>query len=141
MKSIFTVSGFCCLAVLFLFSCGAGSTSSYLENPQDNDVILCKTQGDSPSYYFIKLFRVEAKRIYFYESPYFYKQKPKAMKLNDGFVNRAYYFDIDKWEQLKKQKIFLKVFRSYKKDSSSPYIKLFEQDEFSSLQRRTSTVY
>lgn len=125
--------------LILIFGCGVSSTAAYLADPQVGDVILCKTVSDNPQYYFIKIFRVESKRIYFYESPYFYKQKPKAMKLNDGFVNRAYYFEMSKWEQLRDQKIFVKVYRSYKKDNNSPYIKLFAQSEFSTLQRRTTT--
>lgn len=121
-----------CLLALLLFSCTDRKTVQYLADPKNGDVILAKLispEGKS-SYQFIKIFLVEENQIYFYQSPWVYKEKPSTMKRNDGFVAKAYRFDRSLFQSKVDEGLFVKVFRNYDRSEHSPFLKLFSQDEF-----------
>lgn len=99
-----------------------------LENPQMGDVILVHTDDQPARYFYIKLYRVEENRIYYYQSPWDYEKIPREMKRNDGFVARSLLYNRAKFDSLREQGYFIRLVRDYPEKSS--YNKLFSQDEW-----------
>lgn len=122
------------LILLLFFSCADKKTARYLSDPKNGDVLLAKivSSEGKTQYQFIKIFLVEENRIYFYQSPWSYHEKPSTMKRNDGFVARAYRFDREEFQKKVDQGLFIKVFRNYDRSKNSPFLKLFSQKEFPS---------
>ncbi len=100
--------------------------ASWLNDLQAKDVLLMLDEADPPRYYFIRLNSISDEVIYF-QSPMFYHKAPTEMKLNDGFISKAFTVSRERFDVLQAEGKVLKVFRGY--PNNSPYTKFFTPEE------------